>query len=98
MFLMFNVLMFRWISNFIYEIYEIMIVKNFGFNFCVLDILWWKSYCEKGKYKIIVKIMGYNVYMKFYVWSYEFFIVVLSNFINECVLCISSCLVNSVFI
>lgn len=95
---MFNVLMIRWISNFINEIYELLIVINFGFNFLVLYILWCKCYCEKGKYKIIVKIMGYNVYMKFYVWSYEFFIVVLSNFINECVVCISSCLVNSVFI
>lgn len=61
MFLMFNVLMFWWISNFINKIYEILIVKIFGFDFWVLDILWCKSYWEKNKYKIIVKIMGYYV-------------------------------------
>lgn len=95
---MFNVLMFRWISNFIHEIYEITIAKNSGFNFCILDILWWKSYCEKGKYKIIAKITGYNVYMKSYVRSYEPLTVVSSNLINECVSCTSSCLANSVLI
>lgn len=93
---MFNVLMIRWISNFINEIYELSIATNSGFNFWVLYILRCKRYCEKGKYKIIAKITGYNVYMKSYVRSYEPLTVVSSNLINECVACTSSCLANSV--
>lgn len=88
---MFNVLMFRWISNFINEIYEISIAKNSGLNFWVLYILQCESYCEKGKYKIIAKITGYYVYMNSYVRSYE-----PSDLINECVSFTSSCLANSV--
>lgn len=97
---MFNVLMFRWISNFIHEIYEISIAKNSGLNFWVLYILRCESYCEKGKYKIIAKITGYYVYtcMNSYVRSYEPFTVVSSNLINECVSCTISCLANSVLI